>query len=235
MDKRKGEKEAHRAVSDFTPSHCRKPPLGSLNTLKRDFVFKNVIILFSIANIKYIKGGFFSKNHEGIQILHHFWKEQQLLQAQVPEDRGEVEMLCTSCCWSCWTSCRCSREMGDVLGDAPDRQPGAFLALGAEGGCSCLGEAESSWQCCEFPPGISQHVLLMTCFVFQRHQEQPRREFELRSIWAVNLPFNFCCIPNQLFTVEELLGLPGSLVHPEPESLFPSTANPQHCRNIFMA
>lgn len=65
MYKREGEKAARRALSEF---RCRKPPLGSLNTLERDLVFKDMIILFSIADIKYLKGGgFFSKKKKNMK------------------------------------------------------------------------------------------------------------------------------------------------------------------------
>lgn len=136
------------------------------------------------------------------------------------------------------------------LGDAPERQPGAFLALGTQGGCSCRGEAECSRQCCEFPACISSVLLPpraahglgepgRSCFVFQKHPEQPLRESEPRSVWAVNSRLNFCLIPNHLFTAEELPGLqvncctlsqsPCCLLSQQPHS----TA--QHCRNRFTA
>lgn len=113
MYKRKGKKEARRAVSKFALSHCTKPPLGSLNTLKRDLVLKNTIILFSIANINILKVVFF----EG-------WGKKTMKASKFSITFGN-----SSCCrhkslktelkwkllWSCWTLCnvqarRCSRQ-----------------------------------------------------------------------------------------------------------------------------
>lgn len=154
MYKRKGEKEACRAVSKFTLSHCRKAPLSSLNTLKRDFVLKNMIILFSIANIKYLKGVFFLKiNMKASKFSITFGNssssccKHKSLQTEVKQ-----KLLCRSC----WPLCSARQ------GDAPDRQESSLLWEQSEAGPawgrqSAPGTLE--FQCCEFPGSISSLFL----------------------------------------------------------------------------
>lgn len=215
MYKRKGEKEAGRAVSKFALSHCRKPPLGSLNISKRDLVFKNMIILFSIANINILKIFFQrlgEKNMKASKFSTTFGNSSCCRHKSLKTEL-KWKLLCRSCCWSCWTLC-------NVQAGRCSRQAARSVPCPGNTGCSCRGEAECSRQCYEFPPCISSVLLPpraahglgepgRSCFVFQKQPEQPLRESEPRSVWAVNSRLNFCLIPNHLFTAEEMPGLPG--------------------------
>lgn len=149
MYKREGEKGARRAVSKFC---CREPPLGSLNTLERDLVFKDMIILFSIANIKYLKGGFFfKKNMKASKFSITFGNSSSCFQAQVPEDSDGVETALQGLLL----------ELLDTaisrLGDAPDRQPGVFLPWELSQAVPAWGRQSAPGN--EFPAWISSLLL----------------------------------------------------------------------------
>lgn len=95
-----------------------------------------MIVLFSIANIKYLKGVFFPpKNMKASKFSITFGNSSSCcMQAPVPEDRGEAETAV--------------QELLDT-----EQGPGWEMlwtgrrvpCLGAARGCCCLGEAQCSW------------------------------------------------------------------------------------------